>query len=879
MRVKKLAQLMAVISCGYLTQCTMPQNLQQANKDDSVALVKSPSGFQYPKTRTHQEHLDEFLLGEYGMPPNVANINNAIYDIERMDDGIDHYSSATIVDKYRWLEAYDPIDPNYAYETSQDRQRNMLGTRFEDGNLAQKRTQQALQQVDANAPSSEVNDWVNAQNKISTDYIKQAPFYEQLSKNADSLLDVEKTFKTIKNKKIGEIRNYRHKDGYRRLERTTLDGRKIELVNERNLSEDGSAIMRGAHLSKDGSYLAFFVLTGSADADSNFLHIIDTTTGALVTPIIAKIPRQDRAVVWLDDDSLLYNAYDNSWITQVYRRDIGKERFVDPIEVASSHIHYSNVQALSLEGEGDDKRYLTIKAWKVADTVYIKDLHTNNIYRLHNQRYYDRTFANSDAFNNEILAQLVHFDPKSKDVYLISGENNPKGEIIKTNLNNLNQRTVVVGAPKDYDITRDAYYHEEGTGYFVISYLKDGVSRVLLADATTGKLIKDITPPQGAGFASELSGHVVDDDKDKKKDEDEDKPIGIDFQENFVSFRYTNPTLPETDFRYSIAKDKFIDIRRHDLSPFDADAYETKLVFYTSYDGTKVPMNISYKKGIKLDGKNPTLLYGYGGYGVIYDQSFGFPADTIWLENGGVWAHAFIRGGGEYGKAWQEAAQHVNRLKGYDDFAAAADYLAKEGWASPEYLGIIGGSNGGLLVGAAMVRHPAKYRVAIPEVAVLDMLRHEKMGITSYWMQEYGTPEESRLIYHTLMSYSPQHNIRAGVCYPSTLVKTSKRDDRVVPSHSYKYAAILQEHQSCKRPVLLHAAEKQGHSPNTHHERKAGDLLVNAFAFKEMGITQVPVIERPSIESLKTDKQKHEETLEEQRRQEKIKEYQKQQQN
>lgn len=273
-------------------------------------------------------------------------------------------------------------------------------------------------------------------------------------------------------------------------------------------------------------------------------------------------------------------------------------------------------------------------------------------------------------------------------------------------------------------------------------------------------------------------------------------------------------------------------------------------------------MNISYKKGIKLDGKNPTMLYGYGGYGVIYDQTFAFPASSVWLENGGVWAHAFIRGGGEYGESWQKAAEHTKRLTGYDDFAAAADYLNQAGYASPDYLGITGGSNGGLLAGVELVRNPDKYRVAIPQVGVFDQYRHEKAGVTQYWMNEYGTPEEGRKVFDVLKSYSPIHNLREGVCYPSTLVDTSKRDDRVVPSHSYRFAAALQAVQGCDRPTFLSADDDAGHSPNTYQERNDRELMVTAFALNEMGITSVPAIgKRPSLDDMKTDKWRAEEAI------------------
>lgn len=857
MKLKKLAALMtAGVSCAYLTQCTLPNHLikqgDEAESTTSIPMVQK-NGFSYPETRTHQDHLDKFLHGEFGISSSHTEMKNANFQEQRPDDGIDHYATETIVDKYRWLEDYDPINPNYAKETSADRERSFLGTRYENDEPFALADVKAMQTVNTNAPSSEVNNWVNAQNEVTENYFQNIPFYGQLIDNANSLLDRETTLVKEKRDAIGEIRIYRHKDGYRRIERIDHDGTVTQLFNERSLSENGKSQMRGGKVSKDGSYVAFFVRTGSADSDAHSLHVIDTKTGAYATKIIKKVPRSDYSMTWIDDDSFYYNAYDADWRAQVYRHDIGKKRFNDPIEVALTHIEDHNIKSISIDGtDEDENRYLILDTWLRGDSVYIKDMKTKRVYRIHNQSYYNARFVNGESFNNAILAKLVHFDPKTRDVWIISGENDPKGEIIKTNLDNLHKREVVVPAPKDYDITRDAYYHEEGQGYFLVSYLKDGISRIVLIDATTAQIVKDLTPEYGAGIVSKLTGHIVGQENEDDENEDEfDETL----KENFVKFRYSNPTTPETDYKYSIAKDEFIDIRRHDLSPFDQDKYETKLVFYTSYDGTKVPMNISYKKGIKLDGKNPTLMYGYGGFGVIYDQMFGFPANTIWLENGGVWAHAMIRGGGEYGDEWQRAAQHTNRLVGYDDFAAAADYLAEAGWADSDHLGIIGGSNGGLLVGAAMVRHPEKYRVAIPAVGVFDMLRHDKAGITTYWMEEYGTPEESKAVHKALMSYSPQHNLKEGVCYPSTLVMTSKRDDRVVPSHSYKFAAELQDKQSCERPAFLYAAEDQGHSPNTFAERKEDNLRVVAFALNEMGVKSVPVIEnRPSDDDLKTPK-------------------------
>lgn len=855
MKLYRLSALaMAVVSCAYLT--IVPSHAQQDEKQSS---------FNYPVPRNHQQTLDPFLHGEFGMSMNTANSNHAYYLHTRPDDGIDHYSSGTVVDKYRWLEDYDPINPAQDKEVSSDRERNFIGGYLEDDRPLVAESIKSLQTV-GQSKSSEVNDWVEAQNDITNNYIHNLPIYQHIRQNANSLKNTEHTFSTVKRKKVGEFRFYRHADGYRRIERIDHDGTRTEIVNERKLSENGKSQMRSMKVSKDGTYVAFFVRQGSADSDPWFIHVVDSKTGELATPIIGRINRTNPAMNWLDDDTLYYTAIE-LYRAFVFSRDIGKPSFNDRIEVPLDHVDGRSVNSVSFSGE--DKRYLIMDAWDIADSVYIKDRKTGDVYRLHNQKFYNKVFKNT-VFNNHILAKLVHFDPKTRDVWIMSGENDRRGEIIKTNLDNLKKREVVVPFPEGFDIfnasSGEAYYHKEGDGYFVATYLKDGVSHVLLIDAPTGKVLKDLTPEAGAGSIKELSGNVVD---KSKKDKNEDETDSDDFEanENYIKFRFENPTTPATDYKYSIAKDKFLDVRRFDLSPFDEKAYETKLVFYTSKDGTRVPMNISYKKGIKLDGKNPTMLYGYGGYGVIYDQSFGFPASTIWLENGGVWAHAFIRGGGEYGEKWQKDAEHLKRLNAYDDFAAAADYLKEAGYANSSHLGIIGGSNGGLLVGTELVRHPEKYRVAVPQVGVFDQFRHDKAGVTQYWLNEYGSPEEGRKVFDVLKSYSPIHNLKQGTCYPSTLIDTSKRDDRVVPSHSYRFAAALQEVQSCNRPTFLSVDEDAGHSPNTYHERLDREIMTTAFAMHEMGVKSIPVIKnRPTADELKTDKWRAEDAIKEQKR-------------
>ncbi len=457
------------------------------------------------------------------------------------------------------------------------------------------------------------------------------------------------------------------------------------------------------------------------------------------------------------------------------------------------------------------------------------------------------------------MARYVHFDPKTLDVWFISEENNPKGEIIKSNLNNLKKREVVVTAPTDYDEILEAVWHNRGDGYFLINYSKNGTHRVVVTDSR-GNPLRDLTPAEGGNIDDLYS--LVASEGSHGQPVDDPLIVNDENNQNYVSFRFYSTTTPRTIYKYNPVRDQMIDVRRRDLHPFVTEDYESKEVMYTSKDGTQVPMVISYKKGTVLDGKNPTVLYGYGGFSGISDHAFRFDRAT-WLEHGGIWATAHLRGGAELGEEWHKAGKRLDKMNVFDDFEAAADYLINQGYTSPDYLAISGASNGGLLVGAAMTLNPSKYRVALPEVGVLDMLRHQDNYHTGYWVDEYGTPYDSIEMYEKLKSYSPYHNVKAGTCYPSTIVMTSKRDDRVTPSHSYKFAAELQDKQGCGRPVFLYAAEKQGHGPGTWEDRKDNYQIVTAFRLHEMGITSVPTItNRPSEDELKGAKRLEEEAKE-----------------
>ncbi len=272
---------------------------------------------------------------------------------------------------------------------------------------------------------------------------------------------------------------------------------------------------------------------------------------------------------------------------------------------------------------------------------------------------------------------------------------------------------------------------------------------------------------------------------------------------------------------------------------FKSEEYESKQVFYTSKDGTKVPMLITYKKGTELNGKNPTILYGYGGFNISLTPSFSI-ANAVWMENGGVYAVANLRGGGEYGKKWHDAGTQMQKQNVFDDFIAAAEYLIKEKYTSSDYLAIKGGSNGGLLVGATMTQRPDLMKVAIPQVGVLDMLRYHTFTAGAGWAYDYGTSEQSKEMFDYLKAYSPVHNVKAGTKYPATMVTTGDHDDRVVPAHSFKFAAELQAKQTGTNPTLIRIDVNAGHGAGKSTEAIINEQVdIQAFTLYNMGIREL----------------------------------------
>jgi prolyl oligopeptidase len=354
-----------------------------------------------------------------------------------------------------------------------------------------------------------------------------------------------------------------------------------------------------------------------------------------------------------------------------------------------------------------------------------------------------------------------------------------------------------------------------GSGYFFANYLKDAISYVRQFD-NTGKVVREIELP-GVGSASGFSG--------KKADRE-------------IYYSYTNYTTPSLIYNMDPLSGEAKIYKKPQVA-FNGDDYESKQVFYNSKDGTRIPMIITYRKSTSLNGKNPTILYGYGGFSISETPGFSIPA-AVWLDLGGIYAVPNIRGGGEYGEKWHLAGTKMNKQNVFDDFIAAAEYLINNKYTSPDFLAVRGGSNGGLLVGAVMTQRPELFKVALPAVGVLDMLRYNKFTAGAGWAYDFGTADDSPEMFNYLLKYSPVQNVREGVSYPATLVTTGDHDDRVVPAHSFKFASQLQAKQSGSNPVLIRIETKAGHGAGTPVSKSIDQYSdIYSFTLWNMGIKEL----------------------------------------
>ncbi|MCU0407974.1 MAG: prolyl oligopeptidase family serine peptidase [Bacteroidales bacterium] len=622
--------------------------------------------------------------------------------------------------------------------------------------------------------SEETAGWVAEQNKVTSAFLEKIPYRDTIRQRLARMWNYEK-FTAPFNE--GEYTYFTRNDGLQNqfvVYRQKGGGEAEVFLDPNTFSSDGTTSLDAIEFSEDGSKVAFSISEGGSDWRK--VIVMNAITKEIIGDTLKDI--KFSGLSWQANDGFYYSSYDKPEGSQLsamtdhhklYYHKVGTGQADDRI-VFGADIKRRYVSGYVTE----DNRYLVVTA-SVSTTgneLYIKDL---------------------GKAGSPFVTILGNFD---SDSYVVDNEGSKL--FILTNMLAPNKKVITVDASapgvenwKDFiPETENVLDLATGAGYFFAHYMVDAISKVKQIDMT-GAILREIQLP-GVGTASGFGA--------RKKDSE-------------VYFSFTNYITPSTIYRLDPASGKS-DIYKKPLVAFDPEKYESVQEFYTSKDGTLVPIIITYRKGLEYNGKNPTILYGYGGFSVSITPAFS-AANAMWLEMGGVYAVPNIRGGGEYGEKWHLAGTKMNKQNVFDDFIAAAEHLIAKKITSPGYLAIRGGSNGGLLVGAVMTQRPDLMKVALPAVGVLDMLRYNAFTAGAGWAYDYGTSSESGEMFRYLLGYSPVHNVREGVEYPATLVTTGDHDDRVVPAHSFKFASELQAKQAGNNPVLIRIETKAGHGAGT----------------------------------------------------------------
>jgi prolyl oligopeptidase len=650
--------------------------------------------------------------------------------------------------------------------------------------------------------SLETGEWVKAQNTTTFDYLNNIPYRNKLKERLTTLWNYEKVTAPYTE---GKYTYFRKNDGLQNqyvVYRKKGDEEAEVFLDPNKFSDDGTTSLAQLSFSKDGSIAAYSISEGGSDWRK--IIIIDVETKAIMEDALIDV--KFSGISWLGNEGFYYASYDKPEGSELsaktdqhklYFHKLGEPQSKDIVIFGGTEEQKHRYVGASVS---DDQRFLTISAAKSTsgNNLYIKDL----------------SKANSP------LVQIT------KDFSSETGllENEDDKLYLQTNHNAPNQKIVTVSAanptPDNWTDfiaeTDNVLSPSTGGGYIYAEYMVDAISRVYQYDYQ-GKLIQEIKLP-GVGTLRGLSG--------KKND-------------SVIYYSFTNYKTPATIYAFDTLKGESA-IYLKSGAKFDSDLYESKQVFYKSKDGTKVPMIITHKKGIALNGKNPTILYGYGGFNVSLTPSFSV-ANAVWMEQGGVYAVPNLRGGGEYGQDWHNQGTQLKKQNVFDDFIAAAEYLIGNNYTSSKYLAIRGGSNGGLLVGAVMTQRPDLMQVALPAVGVLDMLRYHTFTAGAGWAYDYGTSEQSQEMFEYLKGYSPVHNVKAGIKYPATLVTTGDHDDRVVPAHSFKFAAELQDKQSGASPTLIRIETNAGHGAGTPVSKIIDQYAdIYGFTLFNMGFENLP---------------------------------------
>jgi prolyl oligopeptidase len=691
----------------------------------------------------------------------VATDPKITYPESKKVDVVDTYFGTSVPDPYRWLE----LDKENA---------------------------------------AEIASWVEAQNRVTFAYLERIPFRQQVKQRLEKLYNYPRYGSPFR---VGENFFYTKNDGLQNQSvwymQKGLDGKSSVLIDPNKLSPDGTAVLNGFSLSKDGTYLAYGVSQGGSDWLE--VYVMDVAS--------RKVLQDD--LKWLKVSGLSW-AGNGFFYSRYPEPEKGKE--------------------LSVKNENHQVFFHKVGTPQSQDELVFEDkdhpLRFHGVFTSEDERFaflnisdratgkkgnalFYRDLSKGDKTFKPIVAEIGDdsfgvIDNVGDKFIIRTDKNAPNGRVVLFDPNNPDEKNW-----KDILPERPEPLQGVGTGggKLFASWRKDVTTRAYVFDLN-GKLENEIILP-GLGTAGGFGGNH--DDK-------------------FIFYNFTSFNFPPTIYKYDIATRKSTVFRKVNIPGFSPTKFETKQVFYNSKDGTRVPMFLVYKKGIKLDGNNPTLLYGYGGFNVVNGPAFSSLRLAL-LEQGMIYASANMRGGGEYGETWHEAGTKLKKQNVFDDFIAAAEYLIKEKYTSSNRLAILGGSNGGLLVGAVSNQRPELFRAVIEQAGVMDMLRFHRFTIGANWIADYGSSENSEAEFKALLAYSPIHNIKVGVKYPSTLITTADHDDRVVPSHNFKYAAALQAGQGGPNPILIRIDTKSGHGASNTTKAIEQNADIFSFIFYNLGVT------------------------------------------
>jgi prolyl oligopeptidase len=650
-----------------------------------------------------------------------------------------------------------------------------------------------------NDKSEETAAWVKEENAVTYDYLGKIPFRDKIKERLTKMWNFPKYGIPFKQ---GKHYFFYKNDGMQNQSvlyiQDGLEGTPRVFLDPNKLSADGTISLSELSVSNDGKYLGY--MTSKGGSDWNEAYLMDVESGKLLSDHIMWI--KESGFGW-QGDGFYYSRFEEpapgkelsgmNKNHKVYFHKIGTLQSADKLVYEDKTHPDRNFYAMTTE----DENFLILSETETTsgNGLYYKDLKKGDKDFKQLAKGFDFDYNVIDDVDGKFIILTNDNAPTYKLVLMDPAM--PARE---------NWKTII---PEKPEVLQSVSYLG---GKLIAEYIKDAYSKAYIY-TLEGKLEGEVQFP-GIGTGGGFSG---------KKDD------------NTAFYSFTSFTFPSTIYKFDIKENKSTVYHKPEID-FKADDFETKQVFYTSKDGTKIPMFLIYKKGLVLNGQNPTLLYGYGGFNISLTPNFSI-SRLIFLENGGVYAMANIRGGGEYGEAWHKAGMVLNKQNVFDDFIAAAEYLIKEKYTSSEKLAVQGGSNGGLLIGAVMTQRPELFKVAIPQVGVMDMLRYQKFTIGKGWASDYGLSDDP-VQFKYLYKYSPLHNIKEGVKYPATLVMTADHDDRVVPAHSFKFIATLQAKQAGPNPVLVRIDTMAGHGfgkPTSKSIDEAADMM--SFIMFNLGMT------------------------------------------